>query len=203
MGGCPSDLSLPWAHKSFCWFCHAVAQIRMERCLQTSARRLLNRATRPHGKRDFIVVRLVIIQTRMCRHQWGQITSSLSEAAFCSIYEPPLDKTSKMTVRTKKTQISLGIRLVWSESSLCTQWVAKDPNFLQRFWSDKADAQVHLSLRLAHMPFSWFCHEAAHIVCANREGMRRLARAFAVRLCDKYLFSHGLDLIKRIRKGYF
>ena len=30
-----------------------------------------------------------------------------------------------------KTQISLGIRPVWSESSLCTQWVAKVPSFLQ------------------------------------------------------------------------
>ena len=29
-----------------------------------------------------------------------------------------------------KTQISLGIRPVWSESSLCAQWVAKDPRFL-------------------------------------------------------------------------
>ena len=31
-----------------------------------------------------------------------------------------------MSVRPAKTQISLGIRLVWSESSLCAQWVAKD-----------------------------------------------------------------------------
>ena len=29
-----------------------------------------------------------------------------------------------------KTQISLGIRPAWSESSLCTQWVAKDLRFL-------------------------------------------------------------------------
>ena len=29
-----------------------------------------------------------------------------------------------------KTQISLGIRPVWSESSLCAQWVARDPTFL-------------------------------------------------------------------------
>ena len=29
-----------------------------------------------------------------------------------------------------KTQISLGIRPDCSESSLCTQWVAKDPSFL-------------------------------------------------------------------------
>ena len=35
-----------------------------------------------------------------------------------------------MTVRQAKTQISLGIRPVSSESSLCAQWVAKDPSFL-------------------------------------------------------------------------
>ena len=35
-----------------------------------------------------------------------------------------------MTVRPAKIQISLGIRSVWSESSLCAQWVAKDPIFL-------------------------------------------------------------------------
>ena len=33
-----------------------------------------------------------------------------------------------MTVRPAKTQISLGFRPVWSESSLCAQWVAKDPS---------------------------------------------------------------------------
>ena len=37
-------------------------------------------------------------------------------------YEPPRDKTNRMTVgpaKTQITQISLGIRPVWSESSLC------------------------------------------------------------------------------------
>ena len=33
-------------------------------------------------------------------------------------------------VRPAKTQISLSTRPVWSESSLCTQWVAKGPSFL-------------------------------------------------------------------------
>ena len=37
-----------------------------------------------------------------------------------SIYEPPHDKTNTMTVHPAKTQISLGISPVWSESSLCT-----------------------------------------------------------------------------------
>ena len=44
--------------------------------------------------------------------------------------EPSHDKTNKMTAGPAKTQISLSIRLVWPESSLCTQWVAKEPSFL-------------------------------------------------------------------------
>ena len=47
-----------------------------------------------------------------------------------SLYEPPHDKTNKMTVRPAKTQICLGIRPVWSVSTLCAQWVAKDWRFL-------------------------------------------------------------------------
>ena len=39
-------------------------------------------------------------------------------------------KPTKWHVRPAKTQISLGIRPVWSESSLFAQWVAKDPSFL-------------------------------------------------------------------------
>ena len=45
-------------------------------------------------------------------------------------FEPRHDKPNKVSVRPAKTQISLGIRPVWSESLLCTQWVAKDPSFL-------------------------------------------------------------------------
>ena len=39
-------------------------------------------------------------------------------------------KLTKWHVRPAKTQISLGIRPVWLEPSLCAQWVAKDPSFL-------------------------------------------------------------------------
>ena len=41
-----------------------------------------------------------------------------------------MSKPAKWSVRPAKTQISLGIRPVWSESSLCAEWVAKDPSFL-------------------------------------------------------------------------
>ena len=34
----------------------------------------------------------------------------------------------------------------------------------RRLWSDWADAQADLSLHWAHMPFYWFCREAAQIL---------------------------------------
>ena len=52
------------------------------------------------------------------------------------------------------------------QSSLCAHWVAKDLMFLHadsEDWSDWADAQADLSLRWAHMPYCWFCRDAAHI----------------------------------------
>ena len=68
------------------------------------------------------------------------------------IFELRYDKINKMAVRPAKTQISLGIRPVWSESSLCVQWVAKNPSFLHadsEDWSDWMDAQADLSLHCA------------------------------------------------------
>ena len=66
-----------------------------------------------------------------------------------------------MSVRPAKTQISLDIRPVWSEISLCAQWVAKDPSFLHADSEDSdqtgwADAQADLSLRWAHSHFVGF-----------------------------------------------
>ena len=66
-------------------------------------------------------------------------------------------------LRQAKTQIRLGIRPVWLESSLCVQWVllAKDPRFLH---ADSEDSdQTDLSLRWGTCHFVGFCHEAAHI----------------------------------------
>ena len=60
-------------------------------------------------------------QFNACFTQWFHLDS---------INKPRHDKTHKMSVCPAKTQISLGIRPVWSESLLCAQWVAKDPRFL-------------------------------------------------------------------------
>ena len=49
----------------------------------------------------------------------------------------------------------------------CAQWVAKDPSFLHadiEDWSDWVDAQADPSRRWVHMPFCWFCHEAAQLI---------------------------------------
>ena len=70
------------------------------------------------------------------------------------------DKTNKMTFAPREDS-------VWSEPSLCAQWVAKDPSFLHadiEDWSDWVDGQADLSLRWWHMPVCWFCHEAANLL---------------------------------------
>ena len=57
------------------------------------------------------------------------------------------------------------------QSSLCAQWVAKDPRVLradsEKLWSDWVDAQADPSLRWTQMPFCWFCHETAQIWSAG------------------------------------
>ena len=102
-------------------------------------------------------------------------------------YESGHDKTNKVAVRPVKTQISLGIRPVWSESSLsawrnlgssATHWMRCED------WSDWADAQADLSLRWTHTHFvgfvmrwllfiifwnNWFAYTTVHV--HNRMGM--------------------------------
>ena len=71
-----------------------------------------------------------------------------------------MTKATMWHVGPAKTQISLGIPPVWSESSLCAQWVAKDPRFLHAdskdSWADWADAQADLSLRWMQAHFVGF-----------------------------------------------
>ena len=68
-------------------------------------------------------------------------------------YEPRHDQTNKMSVRPAKTQISLGIRLVWSKSSPYTQWVAKDPSFLH---ADSEDSDQTGRMRWTRSHFVGF-----------------------------------------------
>ena len=63
---------------------------------------------------------------------------------------------NQMTCAPREDSISLGICPVWSESSMCAQWVAKDPSFLHADSDESsnwADAQADLSLHWAHRLF--------------------------------------------------
>ena len=73
--------------------------------------------------------------------------------------EPLHDKANKMAVRSAKTQISLGICLVWSVFAVRMRkaLVLSYPlGARQRLWSDWVDAQADLSLRWAHSHFVGF-----------------------------------------------
>ena len=72
-----------------------------------------------------------------------------------------------MSVGPAKTQISLGIRLVWSESSLsawrnlgslATHWAHSED------WSDWADTQAKLSLRWVHSHFGVFSCRGSSVI---------------------------------------
>ena len=52
-----------------------------------------------------------------------------SRSYWVHIFSHLMTRPTNWPVRPAKTQISLGIRPVWSESSLCAEWVAKDPSF--------------------------------------------------------------------------
>ena len=81
-------------------------------------------------------------------------------------YEQLRDKTNNMAVHPAKTQINLGIRPVWSESSLCAQWAAKGPSFLlaDSEDSDQTGRMPRLIWVFAGRTLTLlFCHEAAQL----------------------------------------
>ena len=107
-----------------------------------------------------------------CSRKGGSYGRIRSLSCYRWFYSHPEEKSRNIWAaawqnnRPAKTQISLDIRIVWSESSLCAEWVAKDPRCLHadsEDWSDWADAQADRSLPWAHVPFCWFSLVAAHL----------------------------------------
>ena len=74
-------------------------------------------------------------------HAWIIYSMYRADEQFRSvrafIYEPRHDKTNKMSVRPAKTQISLGIRPVWSESPLSAR---RKLGFLATHWAYSEDS---------------------------------------------------------------
>ena len=88
-----------------------------------------------------------------------------------SRFEPLHDKTNKMTRAPSEDSDQ-----PWHPPSLIRvfavrmmkAWTLSCPLSAQRrLLSDWADAQADLSLGWAHMPFCWFCHEAAHLTMSS------------------------------------
>ena len=92
------------------------------------------------------------------------------------LIEPRLEKTNKVTVCPAKTEISLGIRPIWSESSLCAEWLAKDPSFLHADSEDSdrtgrmprliwvfAGRTVALGFVMLRLNFRWLVYEPCHV----------------------------------------
>ena len=93
-----------------------------------------------------------------------------------------MTKQTRWHVRPAKTQLNLGIRPVWSESSLCAQRVAKDPSFLH---ADNEDsAQTWRMPRLIWVFTGRTCHIVGFVV---------------MRLTDEY--STAKPTLKRWRIG--
>ena len=67
-------------------------------------------------------------------------------------------KPTKWHIRLATTQISLGIHPVWSESSLCAQWVAKDPMFL---YADSKDSDQSGQMPRGHIYKALRCYGVA------------------------------------------
>ena len=90
----------------------------------------------------------------------------------------------------EKTQISLGIHLVWSESLLCNQWVAKDPSFL---YADSQDSD-----QTGRMPrLSWvFAGRTVTLLVLSWGGILYCHHAISMSQLCKFCERQHLDFVE-------
>ena len=92
---------------------------------------------------------------------------SLLQHLLLLINEPPHDKSNKMACVPIQASDRPGhpSSLIWvfAVHSICSSGPKLSSCGQSWLWSDWANAQADRSLCWAHMPFCWFCHEAAQI----------------------------------------
>ena len=79
------------------------------------------------------------------KHTYKAISAFCLKLPLVSVFtfEPKHDKTNDLCAQRRlRSAQSDHICTVWSETSLCTQWAAKDPSFL---YVDRVDARAELS----------------------------------------------------------
>ena len=111
-----SDLSLRWAHRPFCWFCHEAAQL----CIKFTSNRAM-------------YVPLCVL----FEHRKDVRSNTL---VVIILNEPRHDKTNKMSVRPR----SAWVFTQSDQSSQCAKCVAEDPMFLHAD-SDDSDQTGRMS----------------------------------------------------------
>ena len=91
--------------------------------------------------------------------------------------EPRHDKTNKMSVRPAKTQISLGIHPVWSESSL-SAWRNLGSLATHLVHSEDSDQTGRMPrliwASLGAHSFYWFCQVVAQMFGTDRSALQTL-----------------------------
>ena len=111
---------LCWVHRSFWWFCHVPSQVLPVYLEQRGQRHPLSCRGIAYFWRHFRGTCLTVLPLQdieICSHDRIPFRGWIKSEIYL-IYEPSGDKTNNVAVRPAKTQISLGIHPVWSESSL-------------------------------------------------------------------------------------
>ena len=95
--------------------------------------------------------------------QWMTLTSDIHKDSCTHLVDYSFSRPTLISQTTWANKIvcAPSIHPVWSESLLCTQWVAKDLGFLHAFSEDSDQADP--SFRWVHMQFCWFFHKTAQM----------------------------------------
>ena len=97
--------------------------------------------------------------------------------AVLEIIEPPHVKTNKVACAPNEVSDQPGhppsLIRVFAVRYMGSLGPKLSSGGQRRLWSDCADVQADLSLRWAHMPFCWICHNAAHLFTVKAQAMSR------------------------------
>ena len=93
-----------------------------------------------------------------------------------------MTKPTKWHVRPAKTQISLGIRPVWSESSMSAWGKLRSLATLLSEQRRLGGCPGWSESSLGAKSFCWFCHEAAHFWCLNTHNLYSKSNILSDRL---------------------
>ena len=174
LGGCPGWSESSLGAQSLCWFCYVAAhRDGFNSCRGFHLISDEDYSFNPHWSvrtniswRTYVCGKVWVYVRNKCylvlkRRFYHSFTlhAKNKENWKCRVvlfmfrltkYEPRHDKTNKMAVRPAKTQLSLRIRPVWSESSLSAR---RKPGFLATHWAHSEDSD-----QTGRMPrLNWVC----------------------------------------------